>query len=103
IPPMQAFWVYKASGAAGTLTFPKTARVEATKSFYRTGEDIEKINALKIVSSDGIIGDTTYIRFLEEATKEYDAKFDANKKMSDPGYPSLFTTLNGRDYSINSI
>jgi hypothetical protein len=103
IPPMQSVFIWKSSGTSDVLTFPKSARLEKTKSLLRTGADESLKNALKISSSDGKHLDEAYIRFTPGATASYDMEYDAHKFYNDEEAHSIYTVGEGTDLYVNSL
>jgi len=88
IPPMQGFFV-KASGN-GTIGVTNDARAHTTQSFYKS----DPANTLRLAVQHGDFSDETVIRFIDEASVNYDEHFDFFKLIASDVVPQI--------YSINS-
>ena len=99
IPPMNGFFVKAATGAS--LTIPNTSRKHTSTNFYKEKTFVENLLVLK-VDGNGF-SDKTYIHFREDATAGLDNDFDAFKLMGIEEAPQLYTLLDDKKLSINSI
>ena len=100
IPPMQGFFV-KATGT-GNIPFLESARQHNSTPRYK-GELSASIPLVRLsINKNGKSGETV-VRFNERATAGLDIDFDAPKFMDSPGLPSIYTSLDGKDFTINGI
>ncbi len=106
IPPMQGFFVHaNGTGTTKTVTMDNSMRTTSgLGTFYKESKSIpEKYLVLKV--DNGIFSDETYIALIEQASANYDGKFDALKKGTmNPQIPMLYTiTPDNTDLAINSL
>jgi hypothetical protein len=100
IPPTQGFFV-NAFGD-GTFTFSGDERIHHTENTWFKSE-IENLLTLKASAIGNDYYDLTYIRFLEEATSDFDKEWDAYKLLSTtPEVPQIYTSTEDDILSINA-
>ncbi|MCD4789759.1 MAG: hypothetical protein K8R37_07130, partial [Bacteroidales bacterium] len=100
IPPTQGFFV----NAFGDGTFILTGeeRIHDNENTWFKS-DIENLLTLKASANGNDYYDLTHIRFLEEATSEFDKEWDAYKLFSGvPGVPQIYTSTTNDMLSINT-
>ena len=104
IPPMQAFWVRVTPGkTSGMLISTNDVRVHNAHNTYK---DLTLNNTLHITATNNTNGltDGTYIRFNQDATDDFDSRYDAYKMFAaDTAYPQVYTRSGNDDFSINNI
>ncbi|NPA67119.1 MAG: hypothetical protein GXO50_00770, partial [Chlorobi bacterium] len=104
IPAGQAFFV-KAKPGGGTFDFSQRKRIHSNQAMTKkTTKNI--INFVKFRITDDDFSDETVIRFIENATEDYDGAYDAYKlPVSNENIPQIFTeTLNTFEpLAINSL
>jgi len=93
IPAMQGFFV-KASGA-GSIGVSNAARVHSTQAFYKA----DPANTLRLVVQSGDFTDETVIRFMSEATVNYDEQFDMQKMIVE-NVPQLYTVTSASENMV---
>ncbi|MDX9948145.1 MAG: DNRLRE domain-containing protein [Bacteroidales bacterium] len=98
IPPMQAFFVKATAGGSVSLPWIK----EHHKNHEYKDEDPLIPMVRLSVSANGKAGETV-IRFDEKNKPDCDKDYDAPRVFSDPDEPSIYTSLNGIDYTINGL
>jgi hypothetical protein len=100
IPPTQGFFV-NAFGD-GAFTFSGDERIHDTENTWFKSE-IENLLTLKASAIGNDYYDLTHIRFLEEATSEFDKECDAYKLLSTtPEVPQIYTSTEDDILSINT-
>ena len=102
IPSGQGFFV-KTTAGGGTLTNLNTARTHNTQTFWKG--DIPE-NHLKLNVSNGTNTDEMVVRFIDDATIEFDDNYDAFKRFSwNDNMPQIYsyTEHNNRLFAINSL
>ncbi|MCB0805659.1 MAG: PKD domain-containing protein [Bacteroidales bacterium] len=98
IPPMQGFFVH--AGASGTLGVSNAARIHSGQSYYKNDKELPLI---RIIATGNAKEDETVIRFVPEATAEFDGNFDAFKLFANE-YPQVYSvTTGGTDLAVNSL
>ncbi|MCB2219690.1 MAG: lamin tail domain-containing protein [Bacteroidetes bacterium] len=106
IAPGQGFFVSVMDGGGaypedGTLIMTDAVRTAMGSTFYKSTEATGELVRLQ-VSGNGY-ADETVIRFVESASAEFDADWDAHKLFAfTPEAPQIFSNLNGY-LSINSL
>ncbi len=96
IAPTQGFFV-SATGA-GTLTVDNSMRAHGGM-FMKSEVD----NLLGLQASGNGFDDELYIRFMEEATANFDGNWDAYKMLSETAeVPQIYTTTAGADLAIDA-
>jgi hypothetical protein len=100
IPSCQGFFVGVNSGfTVGTLNMTNAVRTHSTSTFFK--DEVSDIVRLE-VSGNGIT-DETVIRFLDDATPEFDGLWDAHKLFGDVAEaPAIYSSENGM-MAINSL
>lgn len=100
IPSGQGFFV-RAADAGGTLSFGNNIRCHGGQAFLKSG-DTEPLLILK-VSGNGYTTQTA-IRFLEDASPEFDRLLDVDLLTGNSAdVPHLYSVAGGRNLSINSL
>ena len=102
IPSMQGFFVL-ATAAAPSLTIPQSSRLHSDQAYYKSIEEILPENTLKITCTGNNYKDVVYISFNENATNEFDPKYDVLKIFGLDEAPQLYSVITGNELSINSI
>jgi hypothetical protein len=102
IPPSMGFFVRVCSTeTSGVLGVSNSVKVTETSTQYRSS-DANDILRVKIV--EGNYSNSTVIRLHQEATENFDGKYDAEKFFhSNPTIPQVYTKINDEIYSINSV
>lgn len=96
IAPTQGFFVSATAG--GTLTLDNTMRVHGG-TFMKSEVD----NLLGIQASGNGFDDEIYIRFMEEATADFDGNWDAYKMLTETAeVPQIYTTTTGDNLAIDA-
>ena len=103
IPAMQSFLVrVTGSGGTSSVSINNTARISnQNPSFARIASDA--IVRIKILTEDHVLWDDAVVRFNESATTDFDFDLDAYKVLNYGLAPSIYTTINKTQYSINSV
>ncbi|MBM3435088.1 MAG: hypothetical protein FJY07_02595 [Bacteroidetes bacterium] len=100
IPAMQGFFIH--ASAAGTLGVLNSARVHSGQAFYK-GAAITEYPVIRLVASGNELTDEMAIRFLAEASTEFDEHYDAYKLFGD-NYPQIFSYVsNQTQLAVNSL
>jgi len=105
IPAAQGFFVHANNN--GNVTINNSARVHSTQVFWKDAPIIEysylKLKATN--SSNENLNDEFMIRFLNDATAEFDSKFDGFKMFSESvGLPQMYSiTPEKTNLSINTL
>lgn len=111
IPPMQGYFVKVMEGAdpvqnqTGALVTPASARTTATHAFWKQNQPKDNTDVIRITIDNGQT-DETVIRFLQDATQDLDAQYDAFKLFPDDAYgvPQVFSVLDDEVYAaINTL
>ncbi len=98
IAPTQG-WYVRATSASATLSLDNDSRTWATPCPYKhTPSDVLHLHIAGNNKSDDII-----VRFVQNATEDFDSEFDANKMTGDVSAPQFYTMLNGISYSLNAL
>ena len=78
-----------------------------TTAYYKgTGSKNEKGNDLSIIRlslANDELKDEMVLWFKEEATMDYDYRFDAEKWYSEGTRPQIYSVLSDKEYAINGI
>ncbi len=104
IASSNAFWVK--TSQAGTLTFEESDKsLDVTAPFYKNADEaFNEIYISILSSSDSSLNDFLRLRFMEEASADYDVLYDAQKKFSlNPIVPGISTMIDTNDFAINSF
>ena len=99
IPPMNGFFVKAATAAS--LSIPNTSRKHTSTNFYKEKTFVENLLVLK-VDGNGF-SDKTYIHFRQDASTGFDNDFDAFKLLGIEEAPQLYTSVDDKMLSINSM
>jgi hypothetical protein len=106
IPPMQGFFVHaNGNETQRTVTINNFMRTTSgLGTFYKESKSIPE-NYLVLKVDNETFSDETYIVLFEQASANYDGKFDALKKGTmNPQIPMLYTiTPDNTDLAINSL
>ncbi|MFN3405689.1 MAG: fibronectin type III domain-containing protein [Cytophagaceae bacterium] len=102
IPSLQSFFVMTdGTGGSAVVSANNNSRVNNPNiNLFRKSND-EKL--LRIVLKAEGQTDETVIRFSSEATFNFDYELDAVKIINPEGIPSIYTNVDGKKYSINSV
>lgn len=100
IAPCQGFFV-KATGNA-TLQFKDAARIHAPITYYKQSND-RVSNLVRLQVSGNGYQDETVVRFLPEATAEFDGSYDALKINGDVTEAAQIFSWGGIELAINSL
>ncbi len=101
IPVGQGFFV-KTNTDNTTITLHKSCRAFVKQAFYK---NLKEPQTLRLTISDGISSDELVYRIVDDATVEFDTKYDARKIISaDSLLPEIFSLGKQLPYmAINSI
>ncbi len=92
IPPMQGYFVK--STDEGTLGTPITARTTSTHAFWKGNQPKNTNDIIRLTVSNDEFSDETAIRFIQEATPNFDGNYDAYKLFTTyPGVPQIYSVL----------
>jgi hypothetical protein len=98
IPPMQGFFV-KASGT-GTIGVTNEARAHTTQGFYKS----DPANTLRLMVQHGTFTDETAIRFVEDASINYDEQYDFFKLIASDVVPQIYSVnADNESMAINAL
>jgi len=85
LAPSQGFFVQVAPGASNqSVTFPIDAKINKFANVLKEAKVDSDLLQLTLMDNAGKSNDQITIRFNEEATDEYDLKYDAHKMMGNP-------------------
>lgn len=103
IPPMQGFFVKVT--APGNARLAMTSNVKTAESNSRTKRTSQGNTGIKLAVIQNGYTDETVVAFRDEATREFDGRFDAYKKFSDNiNVPQVYTlSVNKEQLAINSV
>jgi len=101
IPAMQAFWVQVSAGeSTASLELNNESRLHDNNNIYKTLPS----HTLKLKLSNNNFTDETVIRFHDEASQNFDNKYDAYKMLTQNiSLPQLYTTNDNEIYAINTL
>ncbi len=106
IPPMQGFFV-KAKSGATEITIPNSARVHNTTEIFHKKKRQKNSNSLRVAVSNDSNTDEAFLRFLDNATSNFDGNYDAYKMLTDENYPDVpqiySITPDATKLAINSL
>lgn len=100
IAPGQGFFV-RASGS-GALSMTDDVRVQQPATFYKTSEGALN-NLVRLEVSGNNYKDETVLRFLPEATDEFDGSYDAHKLFGAIYEAAQLYSLGGTELAINTL
>lgn len=96
----QAFWVH-ANAASPVLTAKQGVKTSSGATFYRTTDDVVP-DQLSVTLQDGEFSDLARIRFIDDATEEFDTQYDGYKLQNNIFNLSSLSE-GGMDLSINTL
>ncbi|MCB2222394.1 MAG: T9SS type A sorting domain-containing protein [Bacteroidetes bacterium] len=102
IPVAQGFFVHVNTPGTWSFDLDNTTRVcDGSDNWYKS----QSTNVLEIAVHDKKgLGDKTYFRKLEAATRDFDKKWDAYKLLTDlPEVPQIYSKTNNIRYAINAM
>ena len=99
IAPNQGFMVRVSSDGVGSLRLTNDARVHNAQAFLKNAP----VNLLRLTATADNFSDETLIRFNDESTNGFDAKFDAYKLMSEKSSAQLYSVSGSENLSINTL
>lgn len=102
IPAMQGFFV-KADAASPALTIPNNARVASSSNLYKSSYDAVADNVLVVSCESQGLSDQLYLHFDDEATVNYDSRFDAYKLMGTGNSPQIYSSSDDKLLSISAL
>ncbi|GEM_PF-1705629 len=108
IPHGQGFFVHvPTTSATGTLGVNNSARVHNDKPLFKgsgTKGDVDyPYLKIKTYSDINSYSDETVVRFLDEATDDFDSQYDAFKLQGIDEAPQMSTIAEGLELAINSL
>lgn len=99
IAPEQGFFVHVAQSGTGTLAMTNGTRVHNTGLFFKNPSD----KLLRLTVSGYGYSDEIVVRFLPEATPEFDDNYDATKLFGDAVEAAQLYSVGSTPLSINSL
>jgi len=85
VAPSQGFFVQVDAGQSGqSVTFPTDAKYNLNNNILKDAKTDSDLMQITLIDNAGKTNDKIDIQFNEEATYEYDLKYDAHKIMGDP-------------------
>ncbi len=106
IPAFQSVFIKANNSGASTILFTNNCRKHSTANFYKgTEKGIAEQELIRLQAEKDGVTDQTVIRFLSEASNEYDGQFDAYKLFStSEQVPQIYTiTPNNNWLAISSL
>jgi hypothetical protein len=103
IASSSAFWVK--TSQQGTIDFQESDKSSIiTAAFYKNADKAFNELYVSILNvNDSSLNDQTRIRFMEEASNDYDVLYDAPKRFSlNSSVPGIATMIDTNNYAINS-
>jgi len=100
IPPMQGFFIKTHASSTSIDLVALSDRLHGTQPRYKSGSLIPLI---RMEFTDEEQTDKAVIRFDDQASNDFDDNFDAAKFLISENRNLLWTVLNDKKYSINSI
>ncbi len=100
IPAMQAFFV-EATGSSPSITIPQADRIHSSQAYYKNSNDIPQTLRMDVEGNG--YSDAIFVRFNENATEDYDAKYDVQKIFGLPDAPQLYSCIVNKKLSINTL
>jgi len=106
IAPGQGFFVHLSNAGSpypkhGTLAMTDAVRVHTTSPFFKSSDAIP--NLIRLEVSGNSYKDETVVRFLPEATAEFDGDYDAYKLCGDLPEAAQIYSLGGTKLAINTL
>jgi hypothetical protein len=99
---MQGFFV-KANNYGQELTLPASAKTHTTTSRFKGASGEGNMPFVRLLLEDGRNKRDAVVWFNEKASLSFDNQYDAYSLSKGTGKMSIWTRLNGADYSINGI
>ncbi|MFH1121320.1 MAG: T9SS type A sorting domain-containing protein [Bacteroidota bacterium] len=100
IPANQGFFV-QVSDASNNITIPSSARMHNSTPFYK--QTPANFLKLRITNSENETFDETIVRFIDDATINYDPDYDGHKMSGSEIAPQLYTIITpGENAAVNS-
>ena len=96
----QGFFVQ--ATAAGTLAMTDAVRVHNAGTFFKNSEEVVP-NLVRLEVSGNSYKDEAVVRFMQEATAEFDGQYDAHKFYGDAAEAAQIYTTGSIPLSINSL
>ncbi len=100
IAPCQGFFVE--ATAPATLLLDNSVRVHSSATFYKNSEEVVH-NLIRVEISGNSYTDQAVVRFLPEATAEFDGAYDAHKLYGDVPEAAQIYTMGNSELSINTL
>ncbi|MFU8842465.1 MAG: S8 family serine peptidase [Bacteroidales bacterium] len=101
VTPLQGFFVH--ASANGTISVNNDARIHSNQAYYKSEPDSEpEIQQIRIVAESNALTDETVVRFVPEASSDFDGNYDALKLFSST-YPQIYTTSGMNDLAVNTL
>ena len=100
IAPGQGFFV--TANAGGTINFSNTMRVHDAATFYKSSDEAVP-NLIRLEVSGNGYKDEAVVRFLPEATAEFDGDYDAHKLYGDVAEAAQIYSTGSTPLAINSL
>jgi len=100
IAPGQGFFVQASSN--GTLALTNAVRVHNATSFFKSSEEVVP-NLIRLEVSGNGYKDEAVVRFLQEATAEFDGDYDAHKLFGDVAEAAQIYSTGSTPLAINSM
>jgi hypothetical protein len=98
IPAQNGFFVKATANNAG-LTIPLAAQTFTNHAFYK--ESVA--NSLELRADGNNYYDAAFVHFNNDATAQYDGKYDAFKLWGLDNAPQLYSMVSGNNLSINEL
>ena len=104
IPSTQGFYIHATSNTVFSLTNASRTVAGDNGEFWKTGEEIDFPETIKLKLMGEGYQDELAMRFSSASTLNFDQEYDAYKLQSgDANAPSFYTEVNGEKVSINSL
>ncbi len=100
IAPCQGFFIE--ATAAATLSLDNSVRVHSSAAFYKNSEEVVN-NLIRVEISGNNYTDQAVVRFLPEATAEFDGAYDAHKLFGDVPEAAQIYTTGSSELAINTM
>jgi hypothetical protein len=106
IPATNGFFVQVEAGYGGndTITIPASARVHNSTNNYKSHQGVQPYTLkLKVTTTSNDYSNQIRIAFNEEATEQWDLKYDCHKMYGLAAAPELWTISNDEEFSVNTL
>ncbi|HRS53656.1 MAG TPA: T9SS type A sorting domain-containing protein [Bacteroidales bacterium] len=107
LPALHSFFIQKTTNGTGTLTFTNSMRTNTLNpTLYKAdfNPDFPFIKLSASLNEVNAIADEAAVMFINDATTNTDADYDASKIMNtDPTIPNLYSTNYNENYAINAL